>query len=105
VYLKRWPTHSIRVETLEELSDVGAFVILAPTPQERIKPRNQFLGFSKVSRKWQLVRLPRRCCDGESLFQSCRPIDIPLRQSTAVVFNPIKFCSCATVFGGFRTTL
>ena len=32
------------VETLEELADVGAFVILAPTPQEWIKPRNQFLG-------------------------------------------------------------
>src|SRR5216684_4554577 len=32
------------VETLEELADVGAFVILAPAPQERIKPRNQFLG-------------------------------------------------------------
>src|SRR5438477_8163085 len=31
------------VETLEELADVGAFVILAPTPQEWIKPRNQFL--------------------------------------------------------------
>jgi len=24
------------VETLEEFSDLGAFVILAPTPQERI---------------------------------------------------------------------
>jgi hypothetical protein len=32
------------VETLEELADVGAFVIFAPTPQEWIKPRNQFLG-------------------------------------------------------------
>src|SRR5713226_6739772 len=32
------------VETLEELADVGAFIILTPTPQERIKPRNQFLG-------------------------------------------------------------
>jgi len=32
------------VETLEELADVGAFVILAPTPQKWIKPRNQFLG-------------------------------------------------------------
>src|SRR5947207_15939415 len=31
------------VETLEELADVGAFVILAPTPQEWIKPHNQFL--------------------------------------------------------------
>ena len=32
------------VETLEELADEGAFVILAPAPQEWIKPRNHFLG-------------------------------------------------------------
>src|SRR5690348_7564846 len=32
------------VEWLEELADVGAFVILTPDPQERIKPRDQFLG-------------------------------------------------------------
>src|ERR1700756_1497204 len=32
------------VESLEELADVGAFVILTPAPQERIKPRDQFLG-------------------------------------------------------------
>jgi len=32
------------VESLEELADVGAFVILTPAPQERNKPRDQFLG-------------------------------------------------------------
>src|SRR5260370_14832070 len=32
------------VETLEEFADLGAFVILAPTPQERIQLRNQLLG-------------------------------------------------------------
>jgi hypothetical protein len=35
------------VESLEELADVGAFVILTPAPQERIKPRDQFLGFQR----------------------------------------------------------
>jgi hypothetical protein len=32
------------VEPLEEFADLGAFVILAPTPQERIQLRNQLLG-------------------------------------------------------------
>ena len=32
------------IETVEELSDMGSFVILAPTPQKRIKFCNQFLG-------------------------------------------------------------
>jgi hypothetical protein len=35
------------VETLEELADVGTFVILAPTPQQRAKFRNQLLGFQR----------------------------------------------------------
>jgi len=35
------------VETLEELSDVGAFVVLAPAPQERIKFRNQLRGVQR----------------------------------------------------------
>ena len=37
-----WPDPA--VETLEELSDVGAFVVLAPAPQEWIKFRNQLRG-------------------------------------------------------------
>jgi len=35
------------VETLEELSDVGAFVVLAPAPQKRIKFRNQIRGVQR----------------------------------------------------------
>ncbi len=35
------------VEALEELADVGAFVILAPTSQERIQFHNQLLGFQR----------------------------------------------------------
>jgi hypothetical protein len=50
------------VESLEELADVGAFVILTPAPQERIKPRDQFLGFqrcrpfSPLPRTWSMKR-------------------------------------------------
>jgi hypothetical protein len=36
------------VESLEELADV-TFVILTPAPQERIKPRDQFLGSPVLS--------------------------------------------------------
>ena len=32
---------------MEEPTNVGAFVILAPTPQEWVKPRNQLLGFQR----------------------------------------------------------
>ena len=35
------------IETLEELSDVGAFVILAPTSYERVQFRNQLLGVQR----------------------------------------------------------
>jgi hypothetical protein len=33
--------------TVEESPDVSAFIILAPTPQERIKLHNQLLGFQR----------------------------------------------------------
>jgi len=36
------------IETLEELSDLGAFVILAPTPYERVQFRYQLLGFQRL---------------------------------------------------------
>jgi hypothetical protein len=32
---------------VEERSDVGAFVILAPSPQQRVKFRNQLLGLQR----------------------------------------------------------
>ena len=35
------------VETLEELADLSAFVILAPAAQKRIKLHNQFLGVQR----------------------------------------------------------
>ncbi len=35
------------VETLEELADVSAFVILAPAPQQRVKFRYQLRGFQR----------------------------------------------------------
>src|SRR6266513_4377333 len=35
------------VETLEELSDVGAFVLLDPPSQERVSLLNQLLGFQR----------------------------------------------------------
>jgi hypothetical protein len=35
------------VETLEELTDVGAFVILAPAPQEWVKCHDQLRGFQR----------------------------------------------------------
>ena len=37
------------VETLEELADVGAFVVLAPPSQERIYLLNQLLGLQRNS--------------------------------------------------------
>ena len=41
------PPHDPTVELIEELSDVGSFVMLAPPPQERVKSRNQLLGFQR----------------------------------------------------------
>jgi hypothetical protein len=41
------PPHDPTVELIEERSDVGAFVILAPPPQKRVKFRNQLLGFQR----------------------------------------------------------
>src|SRR5215470_14351673 len=38
------PPHDPAVELVEEHSDVGSFVILAPSPQERIELRDQLLG-------------------------------------------------------------
>ena len=38
------PPHDPAVELVEEHSDVGSFVILAPSPQERIEFRDQLLG-------------------------------------------------------------
>jgi hypothetical protein len=35
------------VETLEELADVGAFIILAPAPQEWVKGHDQLRGFQR----------------------------------------------------------
>jgi hypothetical protein len=41
------PSHDPAIEAVEELSNVGAFVILAPAPQEWIKFRNQLLGLQR----------------------------------------------------------
>ncbi len=43
------PSPDPAVEPMEELTNVGAFVILAPIPQEGVKPGNQFLGFQRQS--------------------------------------------------------
>jgi hypothetical protein len=40
--------HDPAVESVEKPADVGALIVLAPTPQEWIKPRNQFLGAQRV---------------------------------------------------------
>ena len=40
-------TEDPTIGTVEEQSDVGAFVILTPTPQERVKFRNQLLRFQR----------------------------------------------------------
>src|SRR5690242_14602318 len=39
--------HDPSVELIEELSDVGSFVILAPSPQKWVKFRNQLLGVQR----------------------------------------------------------
>jgi hypothetical protein len=41
------PSYNPAIEPVEERSDVGAFVILAPTPQQRVKFRNQLLGLQR----------------------------------------------------------
>ena len=41
------PSYSPAVESVEEQSDVGPFVILTPAPQKRIEFRNQFLGLQR----------------------------------------------------------
>jgi hypothetical protein len=41
------PSHNPAIESVEELANVSAFVILAPSPQEWIKFRDQLLGFQR----------------------------------------------------------
>src|SRR5260370_1873653 len=41
------PSNNPAVESVEERSDMGAFVILAPAPQKRIELRNQLLGLQR----------------------------------------------------------
>ena len=41
------PPHDPTVELIEERSDVGSFVILAPSPQKRVKFRNQLRCFQR----------------------------------------------------------
>jgi hypothetical protein len=44
------PPHDPSVELIEELSDVGSFVIFAPSPQKWVKFCNQLLPFPVASR-------------------------------------------------------
>ena len=41
------PSYNPAVESVEEGSDVGSFVILTPAPQKRIECRNQLLGLQR----------------------------------------------------------
>jgi hypothetical protein len=41
------PSPNPGIEAMEEPANVGAFVILAPTPQQWVKLRNQLLGFQR----------------------------------------------------------
>ena len=41
------PPHDPTVETVKESSDVGSFVVFAPTPQKLIKLLDQLLGFQR----------------------------------------------------------
>jgi hypothetical protein len=52
------------IETVEELSDMGSFVILSPTPQERIKFRNQFPGLQGERPLGSLPHLIHETSDG-----------------------------------------
>jgi hypothetical protein len=83
---------------------VGAFVILAPTPQERIKPRNQFLGS-------QRCRVTGSWLDWPGGFVMVNPSSSPAGPLTYHSVSPprsystrLSFALGATVFGGFRTT-
>jgi hypothetical protein len=40
-------SHDPAIQTVEEPSDVGALIILAPTPQQRVEFRNQLLGLQR----------------------------------------------------------
>ncbi len=41
------PSYNPAIESVEERSDVGPFVVLAPSPQQWVKCRNQLLGFQR----------------------------------------------------------
>src|SRR5207249_9912661 len=41
------PSHNQAIEAVEELANVGKFVILTPSPQQRVKFRYQLLGLQR----------------------------------------------------------
>src|ERR1700739_3384095 len=41
------PSYNPAIESVKERSDVGAFVVLAPAPQQRVKFRYQLLGLQR----------------------------------------------------------
>ena len=51
------------IEPMEESSDVGAFVVLAPTPQEWIKVCNQLLGGQRSRSMGSLPHLLHETAD------------------------------------------
>ncbi len=60
------PSYDPAVESVEELTNVGAFVILAPSPQERVEFRDQLLGLQRCppfgSLPYLLLRLSALEC-------------------------------------------
>ena len=59
------PSHNPAIKSVEELANVGAFVILAPSPQQRVKFRNQLLGLQRYP---PLGSLPYVCATSSSLI-------------------------------------
>jgi hypothetical protein len=111
------------VESLEELADVGAFVILTPAPQERIKSRDQFLGFQRCRPFSPLPHLVHETTNGlllgirierillglttnltlGQMKPSVPALDFVAKEFEAVpdVNNP-RFCGCSSTPGCFR---
>src|SRR5712692_5500122 len=84
------PAPDPAVEAMEEPTNVGAFVILAPTPQEWVKPRNQLLGFQRDGPLGLLPYLAHETMD-RLLFGICIQHSLS-HLATNLALGKIKLC-------------
>src|ERR1039458_6978883 len=84
------PSPDPAVEAMEESANVGAFVILAPTPQELVKLRKQLLGFQRDSPFGLLPYLAHETMD-RLLFGICIQHSLS-HLATNLALGKIKRC-------------